>query len=248
MEKRKLGWHRQLPDHRDRQYTLPYIKVVLPPSVDLREMDPPIYDQGDLGSCTANALAGAYEFDEIKQSKEYFMPSRLFIYYNERKIEGTIGYDSGANIRDGIKTLAKDGACSEELWRYNIGRFKSKPCKKCYKEALKDQIEEYLALSVDPLQLRSCLADGFPFVFGFSVYESFWSIGPDGLMPMPKPNERVEGGHAVECVGYDDTKQLYIIRNSWGSTWGDKGYFYMPYAFMHNSDYCDDFWQIKFVE
>jgi C1A family cysteine protease len=249
MEKRKLGWLKQLPDHRDKLYSIPiYIRtMVLPPSVDLREVEPEIYDQGSLGSCTANALAGAYEYDERKQNKEHFMPSRLFIYYNERVMIGTVNSDSGANLRDGIKTMAKDGVCSEDEWPYKIWKFKSKPCRKQYRDALKDQIQEYSALSNDAVNLRSCLADGYPFVFGFSVFESFWNIGPDGIMPMPKPNERVEGGHAVMCVGYDDSKQLYIIRNSWGSGWGDKGYFYMPYQFMHSNN-CDDFWTIKFVE
>lgn len=246
MEKRKLGWTRPHKDFRDRKY-LPKI-VKLPVLMDLRNIDFPIYDQGSLGSCTANALAAAYEYDEIKQNKEYFMPSRLFLYYNERKIIGTTNYDSGANIRDGIKTLVKEGVCSENMWKYNVSKFTKKPCRQCYKAALQDQIQEYLAIDDSPISIRSCLADSFPIPFGFSVYESFWNIGKDGIMPMPQPSERVEGGHAVLCVGYDDNKQLYIVRNSWGSDWGDKGYFYMPYQFMHNSDICEDFWAIKFVE
>jgi C1A family cysteine protease len=245
MEKRKLGWIPQKPDKRDRILKLD--PVILPTAVDLRELCPMVYDQGNLGSCTANALSGNFEFDRIKQNKDYFMPSRLFIYFNERKTEHSIRRDAGAIIRDGIKSMAKQGVCSELEWPYIISQFSKRPPCKLYRNALKNQIVEYSAPAQTVDDLRACLASGFPFVFGFDVYESFWNIKSDGLMPLPKLNETIEGGHAVMCVGYDDSKQWFIIRNSWGESWGDKGYFYMPYQYMVTI-HCSDFWTIKYVE
>jgi C1A family cysteine protease len=248
--KRRFGWIPQHPDIRDRK--LPLMVRKLPESVDLRSQCPSVVDQGNLGSCTANAIASAYEFEHLKQNLGDFVPSRLFIYYNERVIEHTVKSDSGAMLRDGIKSIGKGdkgkGVCSESLWPYNINRFASKPCNKCFTEALKDQAIEYMAVQQTPAQLKGCLADGYPIVFGFTVYSSFMNIGYDGIMPMPKPDESIEGGHAVMCVGYDDSKQVYIIRNSWGTGFGDKGYFYMPENYMHDPDLCDDFWVIKLVE
>ena len=243
---RRLGWIHQLPDIRD--FKLFLMPVSLPPAVDLRIDCPPVYDQGDLGSCTANALAGDFEYDRIKQNKDFFMPSRLFIYYNERVIEDTVRLDNGAIIRDGIKTMARQGVCSEKDWPYIINRYRTKPCRKYYTRALKNQITEYYAVNQSSDQLKGCLAAGFPFVFGFSVYQSFFNIKTDGIMPMPLPSESVEGGHAVMCVGYSDLKQTYIVRNSWSEKWGDQGYFYMPYEYIYNANLCSDFWTIKYVE
>jgi C1A family cysteine protease len=244
MGKRKLGWIPQRTDNRDRLLSL--IPVVAPPTVDLRELCPPVYDQGNLGSCTANALAGNFEFDRIKQNKDYFMPSRLFIYYNERKIEHSVGRDAGAEIRDGIKCMVSKGVCSELEWSYDISKFTKRPPCKLYRNALKNQILEYSVPEQTPSQLRTCIASGFPFVFGFNVYENFWNIGTNGIMSMP--SGQLEGGHAVMCVGYNDNLQLYTVRNSWGKTWGCAGYFFMPYEYMHNAVLCSDFWTIRFVE
>ena len=246
------GWIPQKPDTRDRRLT--FMVEELPPSIDLRNKCPAVVDQGDLGSCTANAISGAYEFEYLKQSLglKDFVPSRLFIYYNERKIEHTVNEDAGAEIRDGIKSVGNgskgSGVCSETEWPYIISKFTKKPSCKCYKDAKKDQALKYSSLGQTPTQLKSCLSEGFPFVFGFTVYSSFEDIGSDGIMPMPKQGEQVLGGHAVCAVGYDDAKQVYVVRNSWGDSWGDKGYFYMPYKYMHDTDLCSDFWCIQLVE
>jgi C1A family cysteine protease len=245
-----LGWLPDLPDFRDFVYAAPMsVAVALPSHADLRTGCPPVYDQGHLGSCTANALAGAFEFDLKKQNKPDFMPSRLFIYYNERVLINTVNSDSGAYIRDGIKTMNKDGVCPESEWPYDIANFTHKPSQKCYKDALKSQIKSYQRLFNTLNQLQGCLAEGFPFVFGFTVYESFMKedVAHNGIMPMPKPTEKVMGGHAVMAVGYDDQKQVFIVRNSWGPGWGDKGYFYMPYAYITDTNRCDDFWTIRFI-
>jgi C1A family cysteine protease len=178
------------------------------------------------------------------------MPSRLFLYYNERVMQGTVNSDSGAYIRDGIKSLNKSGICPEKEWPYIISKFADKPPKKCYDDALKATIKSYQRLTNTNLtQLQSCLSQGFPFVFGFTVYESFESqqVARTGIMPMPKPQEKVLGGHAVMAVGYDDSKQAVLVRNSWGTDWGIRGYFYMPYGYITNANLCDDFWTIRIV-
>jgi len=245
-----LGWLPDLPDFRDFMYAAPTaIASAIPTSMDLRNGCPPVYDQGQLGSCTANALAGAFEFDLKKQKKTDFMPSRLFIYYNERVLINTVNSDSGAYIRDGIKTMNKEGVCPETEWPYVIAKFAQKPPAICYTDAKKNQIKSYQRLVNSLNQLQSCIAEGFPFVFGFTVYESFMTaeVAKTGLVPMPKRTEKVLGGHAVMAVGYDDKKQVFIVRNSWGKGWGDKGYFYMPYAYITDQNKCDDFWTIRLI-
>jgi len=129
MKIQRYGWIRDLPDHRDFMYSVPVATLqALPSSVDLRSHCPPVYDQGQLGSCTANAIAGALQFDEIKEHKNGpSTPSRLFIYYNERVIEGTVTSDSGAQLRDGVKTVAKRGICPAKVWPYDISKFAVKP-------------------------------------------------------------------------------------------------------------------------
>lgn len=246
----KFGWKRDLPDHRDFRFKVSAPKPV-PPLVDLRHLCPPVYNQGNLGSCTANALGGAFQYEQIKQGKESFVPSRLFIYYNERAIEGTINEDAGAMIRDGIKTMVKDGVCPETKWKYIESRFKTKPCNCCYKIALDNQVLEYLRISPHTLQgVKECLADGYPISFGFMIYDSMMSseVARTGNVPIPKPNERAIGGHAVLAVGYDDSKECLIVRNSWGTNWGEKGYFYLPYWYVTTLNASADYWTIRFVE
>jgi C1A family cysteine protease len=222
----------------------------LPTSVDLRTECPPVVDQGQLGSCTANAIAGALQFNQMKEKlADVFPPSRLFIYYNERVIEHTVSEDSGAMIRDGIKSVAKDGAPHETLWPYDISKFTIKPSAAAYKDALKHRAILYQRLTQTLDQLKGCLASGYPFVFGFSVYESFESqaVAKSGKVPMPKPKEKQIGGHAVLAVGYDDASKRFIVRNSWGTGWGLAGYFTIPYAYLTDSNLADDFWTIKQV-
>jgi C1A family cysteine protease len=245
----KMGWLPDLPDQRDLLYAAPMaVMQQLPTSVDLRNQCPPVYDQGALGSCTANCLAGAYQYDLRKQKKTDFMPSRLFIYYNERVLINTVNSDSGAYIRDGIKTMNNEGVCPETDWPYDISKFTKKPSAACYRKASKCQIRSYQRLVNTLDQLKGCLAEGYPFVFGFTVYESFMTqqVAQTGIMPMPQQGEKTRGGHAVLAVGYDDSKNAFIVRNSWNTNWGIKGYFYMPYAYM-TSNLCSDFWTIRLV-
>ncbi len=252
----KMGWLPDLPDARDIMYAAP-LKVMkaLAPKIDLTAGCPEPYSQGNLGSCTANALGCAFEFGRKKQKKATFMPSRLFLYYNERVIINTVNSDSGAFIRDGIKCLQKQGICKETEWTYDDdtsdgAKFTKKPPASCYTHAKDFQITSYQRLSNNLNVLKGCLAEGFPFVFGFTVYDSFMSkVKSDGMMPMPNfSKEAVVGGHAVIAVGYDDTKERVLVRNSWGKGWGNKGNFWMPYAYITNPSLCDDFWTIRMVE
>jgi C1A family cysteine protease len=202
-----------------------------------------------LGSCTANAIGGAIEFDRMKQKLTDFVPSRLFIYYNERLIEGTVNSDSGAQIRDGIKTVASQGVCPEPEWPYDITKFTQKPPAKAYTDAATDRAVSYQSLIQDLNQMKGCLASGYPFVFGFTVYESFETatVARSGHAPMPAPSERAIGGHAVMAVGYEDANQWFLVRNSWGRGWGLAGYFTLPYSYLIQSALSSDFWTIRIV-
>ena len=244
---KKYGWRKELQDNRDE--ILGHDNFTFDSSHDLRDKCPDVYNQGKLGSCTANAIAAAYEFDMMKQEETPFVPSRLFIYYNEREMENTVNSDSGAEIRDGIKSINKVGIVNEVLWPYIISKFTEKPPTELYTKALEHRAVKYQRVIQDLNNLRKTISSGFPIVFGFSVYESFESeeVAKTGIMTMPKPDEKLLGGHAVMAVGYDDTTEVFVIRNSWGNEWGDKGYFYMPYKFIINSGLASDFWVVEKV-
>jgi C1A family cysteine protease len=247
----RFGWVPDLPDARDFLFSAPEeVLTKLPKKVDLRSKMPAVYDQGQLGSCTANAIGAAFEFGQAKQGQKDFMPSRLFIYYNERAMEGTVDTDSGAMIRDGMKSVAKVGVCTETTWPYDIPKFTEKPPKKAYDEATKHQALVYRRVLPNLHQMQGCLASGYPFVFGFSVYESFMSpeVAKTGEVPLPPRGEQLIGGHAVVAVGYDDAIQRFIVRNSWGDGWGIKGYCTMPYGYLTDPQLARDFWAIYTVE
>jgi C1A family cysteine protease len=246
----RYGWTPDLPDARDHVYQLPMRGASLPASADLRAGCPPVCDQGGLGSCTANAIGAAIEFDQTKQKLTASTPSRLFIYYNERVIEGSVETDSGAQIRDGIKSVASDGACPEPMWPYIEENFASRPAASCYSFAKLHPAVQYARVTQDAVHLKSCLAAGYPFVFGFTVYESFEGddVARSGMVEMPGETESVVGGHAVMAVGYNDSVQRFLVRNSWGPGWGVGGYFTIPYAYLTDSNLADDFWVIRVVK
>lgn len=247
LHKRVYGWVKDAPDPRDFQFRVSE-PVALPPSVDLRPKMPAVYDQGQLGSCTANAIGGALEFEEIAQNEQPVMPSRLFIYYNERAAEGTVNEDAGAAIRDGIKVVHQFGAADESLWPYRIASFTEQPPAEIYAQAKKHAALAYHAVAQDKLDLMTALALGKPVVFGFTVYSNFESPAMAQSPWLAEPEGQVLGGHAVLCVGYDTThepgKTWFLVRNSWGEGWGEGGYFWMSEDYITNPNLASDFWVI----
>ncbi|HEY0776853.1 MAG TPA: C1 family peptidase [Gemmatirosa sp.] len=251
---KRYGWIPDLPDHRDFLYAAPTpVLQSIPASADLRAQCPPVYDQGQLGSCTANAIAAAIEFDQMKESRTFttpFAPSRLFIYYNERAIEGTTAQDSGAQIRDGIKSVATLGACPEEKdWPYDVTKFADQPPATAYSDAKPYAITTYQRLVHDLNTMKGCLASGYPFVFGFTAYETLETdeVTKTGQIPMPTTQDHAIGGHAVVAVGYDDATRMFTIRNSWGTVWGQAGYGFIPYSYLLEPNLAQDFWTIRSI-
>ncbi len=247
----RYGWVPDLPDARDNIWSAPlWIGQTVPASFDLRPLCPPPYDQGQLGSCTANAIGGAVQFEWRKQSLPDEVPSRLFIYYFERLVEGSVYTDSGAQLRDGIKVVAQYGAPFESAWPYDITRFTVKPPVAVCAAARQERAVSYARVVQTTGQMKACLAAGYPFAFGFSVYESFESqaVASSGVVPLPASGEELLGGHAVLAVGYDDASQRFLVRNSWGAGWGQGGYFTMPYAYLGDRSLASDLWTIRLME
>ena len=250
----KYNWKRDLPDKRDivikfnkdsEQETGDNYDI---PQIDLRKKFPLVYNQGLLGSCTANALAGVVEYNEIQKENEYDIPSRLFIYYNERAYEGTVDSDSGASLRDGIKSLNKLGVCPEEWWPYNIKEFCVRPSIECYQIAKQYKALAYNRVTQCMEDIKRCLSESYPVICGIMIYTSFESdeVSKTGNVVIPdEEKESLLGGHAIIIVGYDDEKEYFIFRNSWGKTWGDNGYGYIPYSYIIDKELASDFWIIK---
>jgi C1A family cysteine protease len=240
------GWKPDTPDQRDRYRAAP-APGDLPPAVDLRPFCPPVYDQGDLGSCTANAIAAAVQYDQAKQGFPIWMPSRLFIYYNERVMEDCVGEDAGAMIRDGIKSLNQHGVCYEELWPYDPARFAERPPPTCYEVAKNHPSVRYARVRQYADHIKGALAHGDVIVFGMTVYESFESdaVAHAGLVPYPERGERPVGGHCMLAVGYEGNH--VVVRNSWGPHWGTHGYCLIPIDYLCSTDLADDFWTVAQV-
>jgi C1A family cysteine protease len=238
---RRIARYGYLPDLGDpRDYTFPRSQQPLKDHVDLRGSFPACWDQGQLGSCTAFALTAAVAF-----LHGGFEGSQLWLYYQERKMEGTIRQDAGAMIRDGIKVLAKQGLPPEEDWPYHVSRYRKAPPAKANADAKKDLITAYQRLN-NETDYRDCLSGGSPFVVGISVFESFESddVARTGNVPMPGRREQNIGGHAICVVGYQADGR-YIVRNSWGTDWGADGYFTLPREYLASSDLATDAWTIK---
>ncbi len=247
---RGYGYIPDAKDHRDVRYAAPaHVVHSLPAKVDIRQQLPPVYDQGSIGSCTAQSVCAAFQYCQKKEKLFTFTPSRLFTYYVTRDIEGTTDQDSGAMIRDAIKSVNKFGICPESIWPYNPDKFTAKPTVTCYDTASRHTAVSYSQVAQDLNQIKGCLADSYPVVFGMTVYDSFESqeVANTGVLQLPGSDEKQLGGHAVLIAGYDDAQQRFIIRNSWGSDWGMNGYFTMPYDYILNPDLATDFWTVRIV-
>ncbi len=247
------GWRPDMPDPRDKKFAEHAAnvieKAVNPPKFDLRIpfSVPDCYDQADEGSCTGNGVGFVWQFSRIKNGKPAPTPARNFIYYNERVIEGTVNQDNGAEIRDGMKTLAKQGCCDEALWPYNTKTFTKKPSADAYAAALKHVDSVYLSVAQKLSEIQTAVAAAFPVVMGFSVFQSFESakVAKTGVVPLPGKKEALLGGHCVVIIGYDDSTKTFLCRNSWGTSWGMRGYFTVPYDYFLNPDLASDFWVNK---
>ncbi len=249
-------WLPDVPDQRDHLYAkvMRTAKkagkdIAIPSKADISKYFTEVENQGGIGSCTGNAIVGVMEFlasiSQPKRKQLVINLSRLFVYYNERAIEGTVSKDAGAQIRHGIKAVAKIGVCSEKTWPYIEKMFKTKPHALAYAEALNCRALEYHRVK-NLKELKHAIASKRPVVFGFTVYENFESseVAKTGIVLMPKKGEKSLGGHAVVACGYDDKKKLVKCRNSWGAKWGIKGYFYLPYGYFTSRGLSDDFWCI----
>jgi C1A family cysteine protease len=210
---------------------------------------PPVYDQGDIGSCVDNALAGILQYDGMRENGNRAVPSRLFLYFNARTLENDINVDGGSTVRDGILGAVKWGYCNETLWPYLDANEFRKPPQSCYTAALPFAIRDYHSVPQNSTSIRGAISAGNPVIFGFQVYRSFMTstVARTGIVPMPGKSEQFVGGHAVLLVGYSDASQMYLCRNSWGTGWGLGGYFWMPYAYVQSADLAGDFWVVNTV-
>jgi C1A family cysteine protease len=206
---------------------------------------PPVYYQGSIKDCTANAIAGAFQYEMLKNEGRSFKPSVLFIYYNQRVAQNTVDFDSGASLRDGMYSIHNWGVCDEVLWPYRIPHVTKKPFETCYAAASMHKEISYYSPDQNIQQLKGCLAEGHPFVFGFSIFDSFKDTDRLITAPMPSKTENKIFGHAAVAVGYDDADKTFIVRNSWGNSWGDQGYFKMPYDYLLDKQLSSDFWTIR---
>jgi C1A family cysteine protease len=262
------GWRRDRLDPRDRIYNLEervQQGSALPPQVDLSGEMPAIYDQEQLGSCTANATAALLQHMQMKQgeSEGADVPSRLFIYYEERRIEGQpLDKDTGAEVRDGIKVLVTEGAPPETEWPYsdaNPGPFQQKPPQSAYTDGITYEAVAYKKILIGQpgAPMRTAIATHYSIAFGFSVPAQFEAASWDPVtqyLPLPAANTQFVGGHAVVVVGYDFTLErfsvpVFKIRNSWGASWGDQGHFYMDYRWFDAwRQLADDLWVVMSVK
>jgi len=221
----------------------------LPAKVDLRPSMTAVENQGQLNSCVANAVAGAYEYLAKRHLGDgSYDVSRLFVYYNARKRAGVENEDEGSVIADAIETLKENGACSEPTWPYEEELVAEEPAGEAYDEAARFLVESSEMVPTELDAWKHALAEGYPIVFGCLLFNSFDS-GRRGKIPMPTSREsgrEEHGGHAMLCVGYSDPDRVFIVRNSWGPEWGDKGYCYMPYDYLMDDTYNGgDSWIIR---
>jgi uncharacterized tellurite resistance protein B-like protein len=225
-----------------------YASDELPSSVDLRPKLSAIEDQGDTNSCVANAVAGAYEYLAQRHLGEAYDVSRMFVYYNARSLEGDDIEDEGTSISDAIASLKKFGACAEPVWPFQKSHVNTKPKSSAYQEASKFKVEHTEQVETDLDAWRHALAEGRPIIFGLTLFDSF-DKARKGKVPRPTDQEQrrgKHGKHAMLAVGYSDTDELFIVRNSWGTDWGDDGYCYIPYDYVMNEKYnSGDSWIIR---
>lgn len=237
-------------DRRDHRVKLLNYKASVPKSINLRANLPYVFDQGSIGSCTANSAGSMYSWVAVSQGSGLFIPSRLFLYYNTRALQGTVSYDSGASLRATMQSLWSYGVCTETMWPYEYAKLFEKPSAPCYNEGAERQSLSYAAVSISLVAMKNVLRTR-PFVLGILVYSSFFdpTVSKTGRVPVPNTRqETMLGGHAILVLGYDDRKNSFLCRNSWGTSWGLRGDFYLPYAYATNRKLAFDAWVLYSVE
>lgn len=269
-----MGWIPDYPDLRDYTEETDEVRLILPSnkgrktkalpaSVDLRQWCSPVEDQGQLGSCTAHAGMGLIEYYERKSFGKHTNGSRLFLYKVTRNLMKLKG-DTGAYLRTTMGAMVLFGVPPEAYWPYSDDqkKFDQEPAAFCYAFAQNYQAIKYFRHDPPGVKageilekVKRYLASGHPAMFGFSVYNSIEQAETTGRIPFPSPKERIEGGHAVVAVGYDDklkiankygkveTTGALLIRNSWGKEWGEKGYGWLPYEYILRG-LAEDFWSV----
>ena len=251
----KFLCQRDTVDFRDRKYCAPMaVCLNLPIAVNLESKLPGVWDQQTIGSCTAHGCGEAVCSEEIKQRGTFTMPSRLFVYWNPRVLEGTSDQDSGCQIRDVIKCLAKQGACPESEWIYDVSKYAVKPPDQCFVDGVKEQALKYESVPNDLAHIKGSLAEGFPVVVGLTLYSSFESAKTmlTGIVPMPSLWEQYIqgplGGHCLLVFGYNDKTGRFLVRNSWGMAYKNRtsGNCEIPYAYF--AKYGNDFWKVELVQ
>jgi C1A family cysteine protease len=251
-----LGCIKDEPDPRDFKFLKTTHWTELSP-IDLRPFCPPVRAQGHIGSCTAFASTQLFDFIRKKNKLVNWKPSPLFTYYATRKFANLQDQDSGASVREALKSTARDGVAMERHWPYNISKFKENPTEEAWINAEKHQTLEYSRVDdFDKSAFLGCLNDGYPFIFGIYLYTSFNSFQTvlTGIVPVPdKENEKRIGGHCMMAVGWKKMehegveKEFLIVQNSWGDTWADKGFCYIPLEYIMSND-AFDFWTIRLTE
>ena len=243
------GYKFAKPSPKAKAYKASTKKAALPSTVDLRPFMTKVENQHQTSSCTANAVVGAYEYLFKRFKKESYDISRLFVYYNARVYTKRENEDSGSHIQYAMDSLKKIGACSEQTWAFGPKeQVVKQPPKEAYQEAKRFLVDEVMFVPVKLDAWRKTLADGYPIVFGTKTFESFGKTKANGIVSMPSPDEagaKKHGCHAMLCVGYSDKDKMFIVRNSWGETWGEKGYCYIPYNYLMNVQWTADCWIIK---
>lgn len=252
----KFNIKNDLPDKRDIIY-IPERHLELDTYVDFRnnKLYPPVYDQLQLNSSIANALAFMFEYDEIEQYTKAWSPSRLFLYYQEREYENTQPVDIGTSIRNGIKSLLKYGVCSENMWTYDINKYNIKPPSKCYENEHKTIKTKYFRIQQNIRDLKIVISNlKRPIIFSFIVNESFLTgdIKTTGIFKISDKEtinkEKILGSHTAVIVGYDDDKKSFIVRNSFGNNWGENGHFYLPYSVIFDNQITFNFWMLDKIK
>ena len=239
-----FGGKRDMLDDRDRAY-VPGAPSVRTGSVDLRQYCGPVYDQLPLHSCAAHALASALEFLANVGGETPAPPSRLFIYYNARLLDGSLPADDGATIRNTLKCAAARGVSNESLWPYDAANASVAPPVACYEQSAAIEME-YFRIRPDLGHLQACLREGYGFIFGIEAYEEgFAAAQHSGSVPMPAATDTLAGGHALFAVGFDDATQTYTAQNSLGPAFGDAGFLRLPYAYLENPKLAYDFWTLR---